>query len=138
MVPVVALCGWLCPGAGYLLIGQRVRALVVGLTILAMFFAGLVIGGMKVVAEPDWNHKGGVPDAVFQTPWFIPQVLAGPVTIIYARIGWSGGMDKSPYKLSHSRSNEIGTLYTAVAGMLNLLAIIDATYRAGRAREETP
>jgi hypothetical protein len=33
--------------------------------------------------------------------------------------------------MSHSRSWEIGALYTAVAGMLNLLAIIDSTYRAG-------
>ena len=34
--------------------------------------------------------------------------------------------------MSHALSNEVGTLYTAVAGMLNLLTIIDAAYRAGR------
>jgi hypothetical protein len=35
---------------------------------------------------------------------------------------------------SHSRTNELGTLYTAVAGMLNLLVIIDA---AGRTDDST-
>jgi hypothetical protein len=29
---------------------------------------------------------------------------------------------------------EIGVLYTAIAGMLNLLAVIDAADRAGRAQ----
>jgi hypothetical protein len=33
-----------------------------------------------------------------------------------------------------ARLAEIGTLYTAVAGMLNLLTIIDASHRAGRVR----
>ena len=32
--------------------------------------------------------------------------------------------------VSHARSWELGELYTAVAGMLNLLVLIDAVYRA--------
>ena len=35
----------------------------------------------------------------------------------------------------HARVNEIAVLYTAVAGMLNLLAIIDAAHRASLMRE---
>ena len=34
--------------------------------------------------------------------------------------------------MSTARIFDIGTLYTAVAGMLNLLVIIDATYRSTR------
>jgi hypothetical protein len=34
------------------------------------------------------------------------------------------------YPAAKSRLGEIGTLYTAIAGMLNLLAIIDASHRA--------
>jgi hypothetical protein len=37
---------------------------------------------------------------------------------------------------SHSRVNELGVLYTAVAGMLNLLAMIDSSHRAARSEEE--
>jgi hypothetical protein len=64
-----------------------------------------------------------------QKPWFIGQVLAGPVAIASNVIAtrW-GGESGSPF--SHARVYEIGVLYTAVAGMLNLMAIIDAAYRA--------
>ena len=41
----------------------------------------------------------------------------------------SGNINSTVAK-SHSRLWEIGTLYTAVAGMLNLLAIIDSSHRA--------
>jgi len=41
-------------------------------------------------------------------------------------------MSDSP---SHARLAEISTLYTAVAGMLNLLAVIDSTFRAVHAAE---
>jgi len=76
-------------------------------------------------------------------PWCIPQALNGPVAL--AAAAWSvwasddsGGNDP-PGALSHARVNEIGVLYTAVAGMLNLLAIIDASHRAaGGAPEPRP
>ena len=34
--PVVAMLGWLIPGAGYWLLGQRLRAIVIGVTILVL------------------------------------------------------------------------------------------------------
>jgi len=40
--------------------------------------------------------------------------------------GWIGPSQPA----SHARVSDIGILYTAVAGMLNLMAIIDASYRA--------
>ena len=149
--PLVALAGWLIPGAGYVLIGQKLRGFVVGVTILLLFVGGLLIGGMRVVdsahiesvqqrQERERNEadaRRGVtnyqpPNAIARTlqkPWFIGQVLAGPVAIgsnVFAT-RW-GGEAGSPF--SHARVYEIGVLYTAVAGMLNLMAIIDSAYRA--------
>jgi hypothetical protein len=123
--PIVALATWVVPGSGYWLIGQRARALTVGITILSLFVLGLVIGGTKVVDLPPGVLSSPV-NAVSQKPWFVGQILAGPITLLTASVGRS-----EDYFSSHSRVNEIGTLYTAVAGMLNLLAIIDAAYRAG-------
>jgi hypothetical protein len=145
--PVVALAGWVLPGAGYLLIGHRARSLTVGVTILVLFVLGLLIGGVRVVDPPASYAKP--LNAVLDKPWYIGQILAGPVTLLTSWIGSDsrladahlGGGTKSPselqqegryYWVSHARSNEVGTLYTAVAGMLNLLTIIDAAYRAGR------
>ena len=123
--PIVALATWVVPGSGYWLIGQRGRALTVGITIIILFILGMLIGGVRVVDVPNGVLSNPV-SAVSQKPWFVGQILAGPITLIASSIGHDDA-----YFASHSRMNEVGTLYTAVAGMLNLLAIIDAAYRAG-------
>ncbi len=71
-------------------------------------------------------------------PWFVGQILCGPITfatgdisIHEARASIDANGNITPgVAASHARSWEIGTLYTAVAGMLNLLAIIDSVNRA--------
>jgi hypothetical protein len=183
--PLVAIAGWLLPGAGYWLIGQRARAIVVGVTIIVLFMSGILIGGVRSLQVPGYGENGGrlyvvheeqqerrtgqrytvvrvteqragdpqplsdqpvVTDVralfadVGNKPWSICQVLAGPVAI--AGGTWSVWASRPPAEsiraeppgaLSHSRVNEIGVLYTAVAGMLNLLAIIDAAGRTDEA-----
>lgn len=72
-------------------------------------------------------------------PWFVGQILCGPITLIASAISVHearplappspGTPPQSAATTSHARSWEIGTLYTAIAGMLNLLAIIDAAFR---------
>lgn len=125
--PVVALAGWLLPGAGYFLIGQRSRGLTVGITIIALFVLGLLIGGLRVVEASNLGYTTATMRAIMDRPWFVGQVLAGPMALITANIArgeW--------FLHSHARLNEIGTLYTAVAGMLNLMAVVDSAWRAGR------
>jgi hypothetical protein len=127
---VVALAGWLLPGGGYLLIGQRPRALVVGITILSLFVLGLLIGGVRVVEASKISYRQTPMRAIMDRPWFVPQILAGPITPIVAAIGRNEW-----FMSSHARLNEIGTLYTAIAGMLNLMVIVDAAWRSGRKSE---
>ena len=167
--PLVALAGWLVPGGGYLLIGQRSRGMTIGVTIVVLFFLGLLIGGVRALEVPGWDEDGHQirlnargykvhPDDVSYgraqwvmrrnalseiraKPWSIAQVLTGPVAMVGA--WWSiwaatdpdgdDGDGEPPGVVSHGRVNEIGVLYTAVAGMLNLLAIIDAAHRAAQA-----
>jgi len=71
-------------------------------------------------------------------PWFVGQILCGPLTLVASAISVHearpiaqdpGSPPQSAALISHARSWEIGTLYTAVAGMLNLLAIIDSAFR---------
>jgi hypothetical protein len=56
-------------------------------------------------------------------PWFVPQALAGPAAFLAARISIDAARQGIPR--SHARVLEVGVLYTAIAGMLNLLAVID-------------
>jgi len=130
--PLAALCGWLVPGAGYWLLGERLRAAIVGIAVVLVFAAGVLVGGIRVVDAPASLGVG----AVLEKPWFIGQVLTGPVSVAAAL--WSNQVAQNePDRISHSRSWEIGTLYTAVAGMLNLLAVIDATHRAASGNPDT-
>jgi hypothetical protein len=197
---LVALAGWLLPGSGYWLIGERARGLVVGITIIILFTAGTLIGGVRAIQVPGFGEDGGylytwhdvVPDPqqpdrdirsghftisetppkpqpgpqpgqvrfrkyaprdgelvvthfksllseIGNKPWSICQVLAGPIAIAGGATSvWASrptepdNLATAPGALSHSRINEIAVLYTAVAGMLNLLVIIDAAARASR------
>lgn len=176
---LVAVAAWLLPGLGYVLIGQRSRGITVGLTVIVLFVAGLLIGGVRVLEVPGYGPHGQPVlayrirqvdprtgedldfayqftedkfsdsgnrrlegEAIFThpieeiraKPWSIAQIITGPVGII-AGVGAVAasrrGEDDLPIGArSHSRLNEIGVLYTAIAGMLNLLAIIDSHSRA--------
>jgi uncharacterized protein DUF6677 len=169
----VAAAGWVIPGAGYWLLGDRVRAVVVGVTIIFLFVAGLLIGGVRVLEVPGygthgqrinaillsdrnnprtvverdgeeytgedavWVMRAHPLDEIRNKPWSIAQVMAGPLSIAgaYGSVVASERPTEGGPPLgakSHARVNEIGVLYTAVAGMLNLLAMIDAAHRAAR------
>ncbi len=121
--PIVALVNWLVPGAGYLLIGQTARGLTIGLTIVVLFVAGILIGGVHVVDPPTFVRGTSPVASVLVKAPYIGQFLAGALGIF---AGWIGPTQPA----SHARVSDIGTLYTAVAGMLNLMATIDAGYRA--------
>lgn len=158
---LVALASWIVPGLGYWLIGQRARGTTIGVTVILLFMLGLLIGGVRVIDVPGYDSRGqkmmvvprGQPAAarwimtvapmteIREKPWSIAQVLTGPIGVlsgmwsIHAATpadGSAGG--PSIGAESHAHVHDIGTLYTAVAGMLNLLAIIDASSRAGEER----
>ena len=155
---LVAAAGWIVPGAGYWLIGQRTRAMVVGITILALFLLGVLIAGVRVIDVPGWDLAGqpirtdrvgrrlaprsvqrddsqwvlrrwrGIVSEIANKPWFVPQLVAGPITLAGAATSVQAAHRGVPRV--HARLADIGTLYTAIAGMLNLMAIIDAAHRA--------
>lgn len=150
--PLVALAGWAVPGLGYLLIGQRARALYAGVAIVLIFLGGILIAGVRCVDVPGYDSEGNLrrlgrsPQskpyvqqyffrAVLDKPWYIPQVLAGPMAL--GTSVWSVKVSDHVGK-STGRLWDIGTLYTAVAGMLNLLVMLDAAHRAAKLRDAHP
>ena len=74
-------------------------------------------------------------DEIREKPWSIAQILTGPIDVAASMLSvWASrpepGLSIARGARSHSRTAELAVLYTAVAGMLNLLAIIDSTYRS--------
>ncbi len=157
---LVALAAWALPGLGYVLIGQRTRGLTVGISIVLLFVFGMLIGGARALEVPmveredvqknrlegtERSDKPKLIDEIRSKPWSIAQVFTGPVGFLGGYVSaWAGSVTQDPVTKainpppgveSHARVNEIAVLYMAVAGMLNLLAIIDSAHRAGRLLE---
>lgn len=141
--PLVALAGGIIPGGGYWLMGERWRGYVVGVTILCLWIMGLLVGGVRIIEVPGYDDLGRpianarLIEQLRDKPWSIAQVLVGPtafvsgaVSIYAARPDGASLSMVSRSPVAHARLWEIPVLYTAVAGMLNLITLIDAAHRA--------
>lgn len=116
--PLHAGLAWLCPGLGHWVRGERIRALRIfsGMTLLVL--GGLLIGGVDVV------------DATQDRLWFIAQMGLGPIVmgieVLNQSLAQADPTDLAWRSLGHV--NSIGTLYIGLAGMLNVVVIMDAFY----------
>lgn len=123
-----AVAGWLVPGLGHLLIGEKQRAAILGFSIGALWLAGTVIGGVSVF------------DVKEHRMWFLGQMLVAPsIVVAYGhqqlvnRYGVPEPTDTDPaFSPAYARTQEQGLLYTSLAGLLNLLTVIDVLYRDPR------
>ncbi len=124
---VAAALGWLVPGLGQLYVGQ-VRRFVLDLALVGgTFFVGLGLGGFRNVY---WSS-----DRKFH---FVAQVGAGGPTLMGSGLRWilvrqSPGQptDAEIFESRNwSRLEHYGTLYTCVAGLLNLMVLVNAAVMA--------
>src|SRR5690606_8378656 len=116
--------------------------------VLSLFLGGLLVGGI------------GVVDRRENFIWFLGQAMVGPIAfgVDYVhqthfkvlgasdrvrvagpdegrgRDGRAVRGEKPPYERSLGRVHELGTLFATVAGMMNLICIIDALYHTPRRR----
>lgn len=120
-----AIATWLIPGAGHFMLGQKGRGLILLASIGLLWVGGFFIGGVGV-----FDRKG-------HPVWFMGQMLIAPSVLVegYHRSLQTAGLPPrpddpaGPYQPSFGHVHEQGVLYTALAGMLNLLAIMDVLYR---------
>ena len=103
---------WLVPGAGHFVLEERRRAVVIFVAIALTFLVGVYVGSI------------GVIDPVHAKPWYFAQMMNSPLVMLLGHIG-AGGQ----YRV-FGRANEIGQIYTSIAGLLNLLCIVNAVYMA--------
>jgi len=128
----IGLLAWLVPGAGHYALNERRRATVMFVVIVLTFLVGLYVGSI------------GVIDPIGAKPWYAAQVMNSPVVMLMGshvaqvqRQAESGQARTGAYRV-YGRPNEIGQIYTSIAGLLNLLCIVNAIYVAHlRATEQT-
>ncbi|MBL8878973.1 MAG: hypothetical protein JNG88_07615 [Phycisphaerales bacterium] len=118
------LLGWLIPGAGHFFLGARGLAAVFCLAISLPFFVGAAIGGVKDSINPKTNG------------WlFCAEIFIGGYTtvgyLVSNRLPDIPPKQQSAYA-SYYPGADVAQIYLATAGLLNLLAILDAVARAAQ------
>ncbi len=112
-LPAVAL-GWLIPGGGHLLLKRFGRGVLLMLSVTAMFLCGLMMRG--AMFQP---QTGDILTTVINTGGFIGDICSG---ILYLSSYWLGY--NQPDVAGHV--HDYGTKFLVTAGLLNLLAMVDA------------
>lgn len=111
--PAVAL-GWLVPGGGHFLLKRTGRGALLFGSVAGMFLCGLMMQG--AMFQP---QSGDLLTTVINTGGFIGDLCSG---ILYLLTRWFGY--SQPDTAGHV--HDYGTKFLVAAGLLNLLAMVDA------------
>ena len=149
---LAALFAWLVPGAGHFYQGRKRKAAIFFIAILTTYFIGFAIGGGHVVyaswapGDKRWNYFCQVGVGVAALPALIQtnrlrgytDERTGHTEAGYEPL-WGGFMapprrpvlednpdDIAAWYARWGAGYEMGTWYTMIAGLLNILAIYDA------------
>lgn len=119
---IAAILAWVVPGAGHWWAGRRGLAIVYFLAITLPFWFGVLVGGVKTSIDPRGN------------PWlFLAELGVGGYTLIgYAWSSMIGPIapDRIPEFVSFYPASDVAQIYLSTAGLLNVLAVLDAITRA--------
>ena len=115
-----AVLGWILPGMGHIAIGHKRRGLLIMFGVIFLVFCGVLVGGIDAV-----DHRN---DGL----WFIAQVWCGPlvVGVDLMNQAWIASLpiSKRATLVGLSHANEIGTLFIAMAGLMNFVVLLDVLH----------
>jgi hypothetical protein len=114
MTYMAPLAGWLIPGLGHIMQRRYIRGVLLMLAVFIMFFAGLGMQG-KVYSF----NTGDLLDIL----GFIGDLGAGALYFLARIMDWGIGN-------IHRAVADYGTKYIVVAGLLNVIAAVDAYHIA--------
>lgn len=112
-IPVVAL-GWLVPGAGHFLLRRNSRGALLLLSVASMFVLGLMMRG--AMFQP---QGGDLLTTVIYYGGFIGNMASGVFYFLATALGYD-----QPDVAGHV--HDYGTKFLVAAGLLNVLAMVDA------------
>ena len=111
--PAVAL-GWLVPGGGHFLLKRHGRGALLCVSVTAMFLCGLMMQG--AMFQP---QSGDLLTTLINTGGFIGDVCSGILYLLSVAFGYN-----QPDMAGHV--HDYGTKFLVTAGLLNILAMVDA------------
>lgn len=114
MTMIAPLAAWLVPGLGHIIQKRYIRGVLLMAAIFTMFFAGLGMQG-KVYSF----NTGDLLDIL----GFVGDIGVGALYFLAKIMDWGIGN-------IHRAVADYGTKYIVVAGLLNIVAIVDAYHIA--------
>ncbi len=129
-----AILGWIVPGAGHWKVGEKARGMLILLGIGGLFLLGVLVGGVDCVDRREdgmwFIAQAGAGGLAFATDELNTAILkSGRVGELLPLAVQSGTVMVSSFK-GAGPSNEIGTLLCGLAGMMNVIAVLDVLYRS--------
>jgi TM2 domain-containing membrane protein YozV len=137
--PLAAFLAWLVPGLGHFYQGRIGKGILYAVCILGLYLMGMIMGEGKIVFWR-WVNPLNNPEK-FQL-YYLGQFFVGLPTLpavvqgTLHHFGWDpilwGFMaepaqnDLNALQTRLGKLVEIGSIYTCIAGLLNILAIYDA------------
>jgi hypothetical protein len=121
---LVVFLGWLIPGAGHLILGRRGRGAMIFASVLIAFVVGILMRG------PLFQPSGGadVLSRFIQYGGFIGDLASGVPYLLTSFLGYA-----PPDVATHTA--DYGSKFIVAAGLLNILAMVDAYEIATRQKD---
>lgn len=146
--PKALVTACILPGLGHIVRGEIARGVYIMTSLLTLFFGGIFLGGVDVVDSKEdrvWFYAQAlVGPAAFGVDYYhqhrLKVIAPAPDrsgrTILRSAFPTEGRKPdgtvllggRPPNTKSVGRMNELGTLACALAGMLNLIVILDAGF----------
>ena len=117
---LIGIAAWFLPGAGHLLQGKWVRALLMGGAVWVCFALGMLMGGHLFNAVT--TTEQGL-SALLQVPPMIANLGSG-ASFIFCWILGVGFSDDAAHAMR--ATYEYGNTFLLIAGLLNYLVMLDA------------
>jgi hypothetical protein len=118
---LVIFVGWLIPGAGHFLLGRRGRAALIFASVVLAFTLGVLMRG-PLFQPPFLQSNASAADVLsrlIQWGGFIGDLCAGLPYLLASWLGYA-----PPDVAGHVP--DYGSKFIVAAGLLNILAIVDA------------
>ncbi len=111
---IALILAWVLPGLGHFYMGRRIKAVIFLVLIVGAFVYGMWLGDFNNVNPARYGKA------------FIAQVMAGAPAMagLVTERFRTGVIDEGPQMF------DVSFVYTCVAGLLNLLVIVDAVFLA--------
>jgi uncharacterized protein DUF6677 len=115
---------WLVPGLGHLLLGRRGRSAIIFTAVVISFAIGLLMRGPMF--QP--SGTGDILTRLIEVAGFVGDIAAGAIYFIAVGLGYW-----PPDQPTHAA--DYGSKFLVAAGLMNVLAMVDAYEIATREKE---